>query len=199
MESTTMIQIAVALVAVVVGALAVWWLYQRRTRQRLLTRQELQTQFGSEYQRAVDEHGSLAKGENELGKRRKRFEKLDIRPLADAERLRFAAEWQAVQASFVDTPSASITAAHRLVTEVMSTRGYPVDDLAQRQADLSAEVPEVVENYRQARLVADRNKRGEASTEDLRQAMVHYRALFQALLGVGEVHAEPALVSVAVA
>lgn len=187
MENATIVQIAVAIVAVAVVALAVWWFYKRRTRQ------QLQTQFGTEYQHAVEEHGSRSKAEDELDKRRKRFQKLDIKPLAEADKQRFAAEWQAVQARFVDAPSAAITEAHRLVTEAMSARGYPVDDLAQRQADLSVEVPEVVENYRQARLIADRNKLGEASTEDLRQAMVHYRALFQALLEAGEVHDEPPL------
>jgi hypothetical protein len=191
MENTTMILIAVAIVAVV--ALVGWWLFKRQTRQRLQTRQELQTEFGPEYQHAVEEHESLAKAEDELDKRRKRFQKLDIRPLTDAEKQRFALEWHAVQARFVDAPSGAITEAHRLVTEVMNTRGYPVDDLVQREADLSVEVPEVVENYRQALLVAEHNERGEASTEDLRQAMVHYRALFQALLEAGEVHDEPPL------
>jgi len=193
MENTTMILIAVAIVAAAAVTLAVWWFSKRRTRQRLETRQELKTEFGTEYQHAVEEHGSLAKAEDELDKRRKRFQKLDIRQLPDAEKQRFTLEWQTVQARFVDAPGPAITEAHRLVTEVMSARGYPVADLAQRQADLSVEVPEVVENYRQASLVADRNQRGEASTEDLRQAMVHYRALFQALLEAGEAHDEPPL------
>lgn len=164
------------LVAAAAAALLVWWLWKRRTRE------ELQKQFGPEYQRTVDKLGDRRKAEDDLEKRRERVKKLEIRPLSEEERRRFASEWQKAQARFVDDPGGAIADAHSLVTEVMKVRGYPIADVPQREADLSVAVPAVVDRYRQAREIAERNKRGQASTEDLRNAMVHYRSLFEALL-----------------
>ncbi len=175
------VQIAV-LVVVIVAAVAVlaWWLARRRTSRQLRER------FGPEYQRAVEQLGDQRKAENELAKRQKRVEKLELRTLPAEERRRFAGLWQTIQSVFVDNPGAAVTEAHRLVTEVMRARGYPTEDIAQRQADLSVEVPAVVDDYRAARDIAERHEHGKASTEDLRQAMVHYRALFHSLLAAGE-------------
>jgi FtsZ-interacting cell division protein ZipA len=177
-DSSTLIIILV-LAAAVVAVLA-WWLWKRRTRQ------ELQKEFGPEYQHTVEKLGDRGKAEDDLEKRRQRVKKLEIRPLSEAERSRFSGNWQRVQARFVDDPGGAITDAHALVTEVMKTRGYPVADIPQREADLSVAVPAVVDRYRQAREIAERHKRGEASTEELRNAMVHYRSLFEALLAPGE-------------
>jgi hypothetical protein len=113
-------------------------------------------------------------------------ERLDIRALTSEERERFAQAWQATQARFVDEPAAAITEADQLVAEAMRARGYPVGDFEQRTADISVDHPNVVSNYRAARAIAAANERGEANTEDLRQAMVHYRALFEDLLETRE-------------
>jgi FtsZ-interacting cell division protein ZipA len=184
MQDTSTQIIIVVLVAAVVALLA-WWLWKRRTRE------ELQKQFGPEYQRTVDKLGDRGKAEDDLEKRRERVKKLEIRPLSEEERRRFAGEWQRVQARFVDDPGGAIADAHSLVTEVMKSRGYPIADIPQREADLSVAVPAVVDRYRQAREIAERNKRGQASTEDLRNAMVHYRSLFEALLEAGDVEEQP--------
>lgn len=182
-DTSTVIGIVVAVVVVVV--LVAWWAARQRSR-RLL-----QTRFGPEYQRTVERLGDRGKAEDELEQRRRRVEKLGIRPLGEEERRRFASRWQAVQAQFVDSPGAAVSAAHDLVTEAMRARGYPTESLEQRQADLSVEVPAVIDDYRAANEVAERNRRGAASTEDLRGAMVHYHTLFQALLVAGETSEQP--------
>jgi hypothetical protein len=133
----------------------------------------------------VTEHGDQRGAQAELEARQKRVEQLDIRSLSPSDRARFADAWRATQAHFVDDPSAAIGEADRLVTDVMKARGYPIGDFEQRAADVSVDHPRVVENYRAARDTALRNERGQASTEDLRQAMVHYRALFEDLLESG--------------
>jgi hypothetical protein len=148
--------------------------------------EELREHFGPEYERAVDQYGDKQKAEAELAAREKRVRSLDIRPLAPDERDRFAAAWQRAQARFVDEPSKAIADADRLVKEVMQARGYPVGDFEQRAADISVDHPDVVTNYRAAREIADRNDGGKATTEDLRQAMVHYRSLFEELLETAE-------------
>ena len=177
MDQITLIVIIV--VALVVVAVGVWmYLQKRRTEQ-------VRERFGSEYDRAVIEHGDQRGAQTELEARQKRVEHLDIRPLSPSDRARFADAWRATQAHFVDDPSAAIGEADRLVTDVMKARGYPIGDFEQRAADVSVDHPRVVENYRAARGTALRNERGQASTEDLRQAMVHYRALFEELLETG--------------
>lgn len=143
----------------------------------------LKEHFGSEYERQVRETGgSRSKAEAELLRRGKRVEKLGIHPLSRSQREGFASDWTQVQAEFVDDPERSIAKADALVAEVMKARGYPVDDFEQRAQDISVEHPDVVENYRSARTIAERRARGEADTEDLRAAFIGYRSLFDQLL-----------------
>jgi hypothetical protein len=172
------IVIAVAVVAVV--AVAAWMAWSRRRTT------ELKTQFGPEYDRTVAETGGRRKAESELDARRKRRGQLDIRSLSAASRQRFMDRWADTQARFVDAPGEAIREADALVTEVMKERGYPMDDFEQRSADVSVDHPNVVDNYRAAHGISMANDQGEASTEDLRQGMVHYRALFVELTEEGE-------------
>jgi hypothetical protein len=173
-------QIAILVVGALVLLGGVWWVWAQRRRQAL------RSHYGPEYDRMVDKLGSRAKAEDELARRRQRVEKLELRPLPADERTHFGRAWAGLQARFVDDPRAAVTEAHRLLVEVMKARGFPEEDLEQRRADLSAELPQVVDHYREALAIADRNRQGSASTEDLRQALVHYRVLFQALLEGGE-------------
>ena len=168
--------IIVAVVIIVILVAAVWW-YSMRQRSA-----KLQERFGPEYERTVAERGDTRKAEDELTDRQKRVSKLEIKPLAADERRRFNDEWRAVQARFVDDPSAAVRDADTLVGRVMEARGYPVGDFEQRAADVSVDHPTVLEHYRAAHAVALRHAQGQASTEDLRQAMVNYRALFAELL-----------------
>nr|WP_246543914.1 hypothetical protein [Novosphingobium profundi] len=142
----------------------------------------LKTRFGHEYERAVDSTGSTHKAETLLHEREKRVASFDIRPLSGPERERYVTEWRAVQSRFVDSPADAITRADVLLGEVMEARGYPVVDFEQRSQDLSVDHGDVVENYRTAHTIAQRHARGEATTEHLRQAMIHYRALFDDLV-----------------
>jgi len=146
----------------------------------------LRKRFGPEYDRVISERGDARQAESELAARQKRVDTFDIRPLEAAERDHFIDAWRATQARFVDAPAEAINDADRLVSEVMQARGYPVGDFDQRAADVSVDHPIVVENYRAARAIAVANQRGDASTEDLRQAIVHYRALFEDLLETRE-------------
>src|SRR5206468_4165261 len=134
------------------------------------------------YDRAVTESGTRRHGESELEARRKRRADLNIRSLSPQSRQRYTDSWQRTQAKFVDSPNAAVREADSLVLSVMRERGYPMDDFEQRSADISVDHPEVVENYRAAHGISMANDQGQASTEDLRQAMVHYRALFVELL-----------------
>jgi hypothetical protein len=168
--------LVLVLVALVVVGAAVWWLAQRRRSE------QLRGKFGPEYDRALKESGDQRRAEAELAQRAERVRKLDIRPLQPADRTRFAESWRADQARFVDDPSGAVVEADRLVADLMQVRGYPVGDFEQRAADVSVDHPRVVQNYRVAHEVAVRQQRGEVSTEDLRKAMVHYRALFDELL-----------------
>ena len=144
--------------------------------------ERLRERFGPEYDRTVTQLEDRSRAEAELKAREKRVDRLDIRSLTEAERGRFAESWRSVQAQFVDDPARAIAEADRLVGEVMRGRGYPVGEFEERAADISVGHPHVVENYRAAHGIAVRSGRREASTEDLRQAMVHYRALFEELL-----------------
>jgi hypothetical protein len=148
--------------------------------------QTLRKQFGPEYKHAVKQYGDPRKAEAELAAREERVRKLDIRALTHEEQSRFAEAWRETQTRFVDEPSKAVSEADGLIKEVMQTRGYPVGDFDQRAADVSVDHPNVVTNYRAGREIAARNKSGEATTEDLRQAMMHYRSLFEELVEVAE-------------
>ena len=174
MDSQTM-WLVMAAVIVALGAVA--WIYAQRQR-----RERLRTHFGPEYDRAVREEGSPAKAEALLADRARRVKELNIRPLSEPQAEAFGREWRRVQGLFVDDPNGAVTAADRLVSEVMTARGYPLEDFDTRAADLSVQHPRVIENYRTARALATRRARGEAATEELRQAVVNYRALFDDLL-----------------
>ncbi len=180
--STTQITIAIAVAVVVVAGIAIWLFARKRRTERL------RTKFGGpEYTRAVNEGGSRRQAEARLDKRADRVESLHIRPLGPGDRARFVESWCRVQARFVDSPGGAVTEADQLLGDVMSTRGYPVSDFEQRAADISVDYPSVLENYCFAHEIALRRTRGQASTEELRQAMIHYRTLFD------ELAAEPEL------
>jgi sensor domain CHASE-containing protein len=173
--------IVIAVAVMVIAGIAIWLFIRKRRTERL------RTQFGgAEYTRAVKEGGSRRQAEAALNERTKRVEGLHIRPLAPGDRARFVESWGRVQARFVDGPGSAVTDADQLLSDVMSTRGYPVSDFDQRAADISVDHPLVLENYRAAHQSALRQKRGQASTEDLRQAMIHYRTLFEELVGEPE-------------
>jgi hypothetical protein len=176
MDNPVVIVLAIALV-VAIGAAV--WLYMRKRQT-----EQLQDRFGPEYDRTLAEHHDPRQAERELKAREERVDQLNIRPLERDERDRFAERWQAVQARFVDDPTGATDEADQLVGEVMATRGYPVGDFEQRAADVSVHHPRVVEHYRAAHAIAVRNSRGDADTEQLRQALVHFRALFEDLLEV---------------
>lgn len=179
MTQQTWIVLAVVVVVALI-ALAAWLLYRRRQSRRLEQR------FGPEYGRAVDELGSRTKAESELKTREKRVEKLNIVPLTPSEATRFGQAWKALQGSFIDNPKGAVVQADQLVRELLLKRGYPMGDFERRAADISVDHPAVVDNYRAAQAIAARDLRGEADTEDLRKAVVHYRALFDELLEVSE-------------
>lgn len=168
--------VIVALVAIAVGAV-VGFGYAKKDRSR-----ELKQRFGPEYDRTVRTKGRR-EAEVELGQREARVESLQIRALGAEERRVFLNQWEAVQIEFVDQPESAIGKADSLVQEVMQSRGYPVGDFEQRSADISVDHPEVVDSYRQAHSIAVAHEREAVSTEQLRQAMLHYRTLFDELLG----------------
>jgi len=174
MNNAIVIVLAVALIAAI--GVAVWMYMQKRRTDTL------RSDFGPEYDRTIHERRDRGEAERELEQRRERVEQLHIQPLPAAERDRFAERWRSVQAQFVDDPNGATDAADDLVGQAMQARGYPVGDFEQRAADVSVHHPRVVEHYRAAHAIAVRNQRNGVDTEDLRQAMVHYRALFEDLL-----------------
>jgi len=176
MSTTGLILIGVLVVIVVVGITALIFFQKRRTK-------ALSARFGPEYSRTLQESGNRRVAEASLEERKKRVERFHIQPLMPIDRARFVESWKMVQARFVDDPKGSIGEADQLLSEVMSTRGYPVSDFEQRGADISVDHPLVLENYRAAHEIALRHAQGQASTEDLRQAMIHYRTLFEELIG----------------
>jgi hypothetical protein len=169
------------LVAALIAAAA--WISARSRKQS----QRLQERFGPEYGRAVDELGGRTNAESELRAREKRVEGLNITPLVKADAARFALAWNTLQGRFVDDPKEVVLQADQLVRELMLKRGYPVGDFERRAADISVDHPAVVENYRAAQAIAVRDQRAETNTEELRKAVVHYRALFNELLEVGDI------------
>ena len=183
MNSTAWIIIGVLVVAAIVIIAAI--IASRRRRSA-----HLKDRFGREYDRTVDAKGDRTKAEAELEEREQRVEKLDIRPLEAGERRQFLDRWNDVQARFVDDPARAVAFADALLGDVMKARGYPVSDFEQRAGDLSVDHPVVVEHYHKAHDIAVRHERGDASTEDLRQAMIHYRALFDNLVGADATSAE---------
>jgi len=176
MSTTALILIGVLVAIVVVGIAALIFLQKRRTK-------VLRTQFGPEYSRTLQESGNRRVAEANLEERKKRVERFHIQPLVPGDRSRFVESWNSVQARFVDDPRGSITEADKLIGDVMSARGYPLSDYEQRGADISVDHPLVLESYRAAHEIARRHAQGQASTEDLRQAMIHYRMLFEELMG----------------
>jgi hypothetical protein len=176
-STTALVILALVVVVIAIGLFLL--MHRRRSK-------SLREQFGPEYKRAVDHYGDQGKAEAELAAREKRVRKLHIHALAPEERSRFAVAWKKTQARFVDEPSKAIGEADGLVKELMQARGYPVGDFEQRAADISVDYPNVMTNYRAGRDIALRNNSGKATTEDLRQAMVHYRSLFQELLETAE-------------
>ena len=175
--SSTRIETIITIVLMAAASIAIVLSFRKRRTERL------RTQFGgAEYTRAVTEGGSRRQAEAVLDKRSERVERLHIRPLAPGDRARFVESWGRVQARFVDGPGSAVTDADQLLGDVMSTRGYPVSDFEQRVADISTDHPLVLDNYRAAHHTAVRQTNGLASTEDLRQAMIHYRTLFEELI-----------------
>jgi hypothetical protein len=175
-------------VAVVIAllAFAAFLIYRNNLSQRLEKR------FGPEYGRALSEHGSRDKAEAELLAREKRVSRFKIVPLSREDTERYERDWKALQGRFVDDPKGAVAQADRLVRDVMQRRGYPMGDFESLAADISVDHPVVVENYRAACDVVVRDQRGEADTELLRKAIVHYRALFAELLEADDAVPQPA-------
>lgn len=181
MSTAIWVILAIIVVAVVVGGLMAAQSQRRKN---------LQNTFGPEYDRAVA-GGNRREAEAELAGRVRRRQGLEIVPLDPGQREQYITSWQAVQARFVDDPSGAVRAADALVNEVMSRRGYPMGDFEQRAADVSVDHADVVDNYRSAHGVAERIDGENASTEDLREAMVRYRSLFSSLLDTTQPASEP--------
>jgi len=174
--NTTVVILLVVLIVVV--AAAIFYYYRRQRSEGLHSR------FGPEYDRTITQYGNKQKAEAELERRAKRVQRFHIHEIPEDERRRFAEAWQAEQARFVDAPEQAVVQAHQLVSELMRARGYPVSaEFEQNADDLSVDHPHVVEHYRTACAIANRRENGSSNTEDLRAAMVHYRELFEDLLG----------------
>ena len=171
----TQIAVIVAAIVVVIGAIAFVFLKRRRT-------EKLREHFGPEYDRAVAEGGNQRIAESRLEERTERVKKYNIHPLSTEDRARFSEHWDRVQARFVDAPAGAVAEADQLIGDLMATCGYPMGDFEQRAADISVDHPIVTQNYRAAHDIAVRQAKGQASTEDLRRAMIHYRALFDELV-----------------
>ncbi len=175
MNTTYVIVIAVVFLLIIGVVIGMIFSGRRRSK-------NLQEHFGPEYDRAVEKTGSPKAAEAELQQRNKHVEALNIRPLTTAEHDRYLSEWKEVQAKFVDQPGEAIKDADRLIMEVMQLRAYPVSNFEERAADISVSYPELVSNYRSAHEIALKNEQKTADTEELRQAMVHYKSLFSQLV-----------------
>lgn len=177
-------KLIVVAAAVILIIVALMWLFVRRRRSATAA---LRQKFGPEYDRAVLAQGSERKAQSNLADREVRVEKLKIREIEWAEHEQFSKRWESVQSRFVDSPKGAVIEADDLVSSVMKVRGYPVSDFDQRAADISVDHPRVVENYRSAHEIALRVGKNEATTEDLRTAMIHYRSLFEELVMVPKI------------
>jgi len=176
---------------IVIGAILVGVVVLLVTRRRKT--EYLKQKFGSEYDRVVHQHGDLQRAETVLTQREKRVSHFELRTLPPTERERYAEQWAFLQKKFVDDPKGAVNEADRLVTDVMNARGYPMSEFNQRANDISVNYPNTVGNYRAAHDIVLRYGRGQSSTEDLRKAMVHFRSVFDELLGTpGVVHKEVA-------
>ena len=174
MDTNTTLWIVLGIIAlIVVGAIVMAWRRVQRSNQ-------LQERFGPEYDRALDELGDRRQAEKELESRVAHVKSLNIRPLTAEEVNRLALEWQETQREFVDEPLASLQKADRLIREAMKAKGYPVEDFEQRVAAISVDYPELVKDYRGMHRIAI--KEDNVGTEEIRQAMVHGRALFESLI-----------------
>ena len=182
MTTATLIVICSVIVILIAIVVAAAMIFARKRRS-----EKLRTRFGNaEYDRALQQGDSRQHAEAGLDKRTDRVESLHIRALGPGDRARFVESWSRMQARFVDSPGVAVIEADQLLGDVMSTRGYPVSDFEQRAADISVDYPLVLENYRLAHGIAVHQTNGQASTEDLRQAMIHYRTLFDELVGQPE-------------
>lgn len=182
--STTVIVILVVIIVALVAVGGALYLRQKRS-------ERLREEFGPEYEREVANAASRTEGEKELQARQKRHRTLDVRPLEHDERAGYRETWERVQNQFVDSPGDAVREADRLVIAIMRKRGYPTDDFDQRAADVSVDHPDVVEHYREAHRIAVTHERGDAGTEDLRQAAIAYRSLVVALLDDDRSEADP--------
>src|SRR5271157_2576432 len=181
MTTITYIIIAVVVVLVILAVILAP-IFARRQRSG-----RFHDQYGTEYDRTVKTMGNEKKAQTELDERKKHVGTLNIRPLSTSERDRYLAAWTAVQAKFVDQPGQATVEADHLIMEVMQVRAYPVSDFEQRAADISVQYPALVSNYRAAREIAIKNEQKTANTEELRQAMIYYRSLFDELLKTEDV------------
>lgn len=182
LDPAILIALVVVLAILAVGAF--FWTRNRRSA-------AIKSRFGPEYDRTVRDVGDEKKAETLLHERQKRVASYTIKPLPAHMREHFLATWKKVQAQFVDDPRYAVTRADDLLGEVMSARGYPLKDFEQQANDLSVDHPQVVQNYRAGHEIAIRHARGEASTEEMRIAMVHYRTLFDDLVQEPELHRDP--------
>lgn len=172
--SSTQIAVIIIIVIAAVAAAAAWYLMRRRA---------LRSRFGPEYDRVVSEQESVVAAERELRTRERRHAQLELRELAPESRQRYAEAWRRVQAQFVDAPDEAVGAADELVTQLIAERGYPTQEYEDQLVHLSVDHARTLDHYRDAHEIYLRHERGEATTEQLRQALVHYRALFTDLLG----------------
>ncbi len=168
--------ILIVAIAAIVALIFIWLFLQRRKTEGL------RNKFGEEYDRTIEARGGKAKAEADLAEREKRVKTFDIRPLGPQERERFTGDWHESKALFVDSPGEAISRSDRLLSEVMKVRGYPMGDFEHRHADLTVEHGDVATHYLAGHEIADRSGKGEATTEELRQAMNHYERLFDTLV-----------------
>jgi PAS domain-containing protein len=175
--NTTYVVIGIVLVLVVIAGVILAPIFARRK-----SLAQLRDHFGSEYDHTVQTLGDEKKAQTELEERQRYIKALDIHPLSVSEHKRYLADWAAIQSKFVDEPGQAIVDADRLIMEVMQVRSYPISDFEQRAADVSVSYPALVGNYRAARVIALKNREHQADTEELRQAMIHYRSLFDEIL-----------------
>ena|SRR5439155_5387098 len=185
---TTLVVVIIVIAAIIlIGGAVAWYVMQQDKRRR-----QVREEFGPEYHRTLARTGDRGKAQKELEERKKRVSSFDRKTLPREMAERFRNEWRTIQERFVDEPKDATTKADQLVQQVMNECGYPMAQFDQRAADISVDHPEVVQNYRSAHQISQANERGEASTEDLRQAFVHYRALFLELLEPEKAPAESA-------